>query len=415
MNRRQFLKALASRTALATTAAGFVRFAIPASAQQTQRQWIQDAQAQSWQATWEKSILGELGNRYCDKEMGEEIGWLTSHLLNGLYYGYQATGESRWLEIFMDWTDSWLRRGVQEPDGFVGWPKLGAAGTDVDHLNSYYADSLLGEAMALRPVVLMAAQILKDSALAPKYGAKATAYIELSERTFQKWNQRGAWRETGDGAGIWVDLPFGIDQAAGKWTDDYDKRNQPGIGFSLPNNKANHVARWHLAMHEVTGKTIYKDRAQMWFRLLKSRLRTREDDKYWVWNYWQPAGPWDYKPDGSTKHWVGVHPNGGYYEIDVQGIVAAREHGLVFTQKDVDRLIATNRDFMWNQKIEGAKFQRIDGGETDQRWKDGAGVLWSALLAYDQTLRNVFLKNHNPADWGAISTTPWFLSLAKRT
>jgi acetyl esterase/lipase len=29
-----------------------------------------------------------------------------------------------------------------------------------------------------------------------------------------------------------------------------------------------------------------------------------------LWNYWEPAGPWDYKPDGrSTKHWVGVHPN----------------------------------------------------------------------------------------------------------
>ena len=83
-------------------------------------------------------------------------------------------------------------------------------------------------------------------------------------------------------------------------------------------------------------------------------MRLRDDGKYFVWNYWDPAGPWDYKPDGSTKHWVGVHPNGGYYGIDVEGIVAAYEHGLVFTKEDIDRLIATNRDFMWNQQVQGA-------------------------------------------------------------
>jgi len=54
---------------------------------------------------------------------------------------------------------------------------------------------------------------------------------------------------------------------------------------------------------------------------------------------------------------------GTYYTIDVFGIVAAYEHGLVFTKEDLDRLIATNRDFMWNQQIQGAKFQRIDGGK----------------------------------------------------
>jgi hypothetical protein len=38
---------------------------------------------------------------------------------------------------------------------------------------------------------------------------------------------------------------------------------------------------------------------------------------------------------------VGVHPNGGYYEDDTQGIVAAYEHGLVFTKADIDHLIDT--------------------------------------------------------------------------
>jgi hypothetical protein len=116
------------------------------------------------------------------------------------------------------------------------------------------------------------------------------------------------------------------------------------------------------------------------------------------------------KPDGSTRHWVGVHPNGGYYAADLEGIVAAFEHGLVFTRDDIQRLIATNRDFMWNQQVEGASFQRIDGGKPDARWKDSPGLLWTVLVPYDETLRKIFLANHDPASWGGLAVTPWFLA-----
>lgn len=74
-------------------------------------------------------------------------------------------------------------------------------------------------------------------------------------------------------------------------------------------------------------------------------------------------------------------------------------------------LIATNRDFMWNQQVTGAKFQRIDGGQPDPRWRNSPGVLWTALVPYDETLRRVFLTNHNPSGWGGLSAAPWFLAL----
>ncbi|HVY72123.1 MAG TPA: hypothetical protein VHH73_19470, partial [Verrucomicrobiae bacterium] len=202
-----------------------------------------------------------------------------------------------------------------------------------------------------------------------------------------------------------------IDPQTGKWSAGYDDRAKEG--FSNPDNKQNHIGRWLLAMHDVTGKAVYRERAEKWFQLMKSRLKTRADGKYYVWNYWEPAGPWDYKPDGTPKHWVGVHPNGGYYEIDVEAIVDAFEHGLVFARAEIDRLIATNRDFMWNQQLQGAKFQRIDGGEVDPRWKNTPGVLWSALIPYDEKLRQVFLANHKPDSWGGIGATPWYLSLSK--
>jgi len=360
---------------------------------------MDEALAREWLARWEKRIIRDARNRYCDSEMGEQVGWLIGPFLDGFYYGYLTTQDPRWIDMAIDWGDSLVQRGLKGPDGYIGWPKVGKAGT--------YIDNLLGEAMVLRPMALIADEILRAPRLKEKYGPKAQEYIKLAEQMFEKWNSRGCWREVKDG-GLWVLPPFGINQKTGKWTDGYERRDTDG--FSHPANMQNYIARWLLAMYDVTKKPLYKERAEKWWRLMKSRMRVRGDGRYCVWNYWDPAGPWDYKPDGSPKHWIGVHPNGGYYSIDVWSILAAYEHGLVFTREDIDRLIATNRDFMWNQQFDGAKFQRIDGGKPDERWMDRPGLLWTPLVPYDQTLRKVFEANHNPASWGGLSTTPWYLA-----
>ena len=365
---------------------------------------IDDALAKDWLARWDKNITGDARSRYCDKEMGEEIGWLISPFLNGFYYGYEATGDPKWMAMLVDWADALVKRGVKEPDGYIGWPKGGTGGANAE---DFYTDSQLGEAMALRPMVLAADVIAKTPALKEKYGKQAEAYIKLAEQTFEKWDKRGCWREVKEG-GLWVVPLFGLDPKTGQWTDGYARRATEG--FSHPDNKENHIASWLIAMYDVTGKAVYRERAEKWWRLMKSRLRPSPDGKFLVSNYWDPAGPWDYKPDGSTKHWVGVHPNGGYYGIDVEAIVTAYEHGLVFTKADIDRLIATNRDFMWNHEVKGATFQRIDAGKPDDRWKNSPGVLWPALTPYDPTLQKVFEANHDPAGWGGLSATPWYLS-----
>jgi hypothetical protein len=363
------------------------------------------AQAEAWLRRWEANILNEARTRYCDREMGEEIGWLVSPFLNGFYYGYRATGDAKWVAMLVDWADSVIRRGVKEPDGYLGWPK--PAGASTDAMPDFTTDNQLGEAMGLRPIVLMADTIRKTPVLREKYSGKADEYLALAEQVFEKWDSRGCWREVEHG-GLWVVPPFGVDAKLGKWTEGYERRKTDG--FSHPANKQHFIAEWLSAMYDVTKKLVYRERAEKWWRQMKSRMRLRENGQYYVWNYWDPAGPWDYKPDGTPKHWVGVHPNGGYYGIDVDGIVTAYEHGLVFAKTEIDRLIATNRDVMWNHQIAGAKFQRIDGGEPDPRWKNSPGVLWEALVPYDETLRQIFEANHNPASWGGLSSTPRYLA-----
>jgi hypothetical protein len=372
------------------------------------------ALAKEWMERWKQNILGEIGrDRYCDREMGEEIGWLVSPFLNGFYYGYMATGDREWVDHLIDWGDSVIKRGVKEPDGCIGWPKLDDDGV-LEYLpagvKERYTDTEVGEAMFLRPLVLMAGEILKTPALKKKYGAKAEEYLKLAEQIFEKWDSRGAWRETKTG-GIWVVPPFGIDQKTGQWTDGYELRKTDGV--SLPDNKENLIAEWLIAMHDVTHKSIYRDRAEKWFRVMKSRIRLRENGKYLVWDYWDPAGPWDSMPDGTLKHWVGVHPHGEYYGIDTGAIVTAYEHGLVFTKEDIARLIATNRDFMWNKQVKGAKFQMIDGGRPDPRWPEEPGELWEALAPYDPTLREIFIANYRPGGWGGLWTPEWVIRFSR--
>ncbi|WP_041358233.1 hypothetical protein [Nitrobacter hamburgensis] len=349
---------------------------------------LDHAKLSDWYARWKQYIDHDArSNRFCDKEMGEQVGWLISPYLSAFYYGYLASKDPHWVDMLQNWADSWIRRAVREPDGFPGWPKVGGIAAPVENYDEFYADSMLGEAMALRPLVLMSAEILKTPALKAKYGDKAQSYIDLSEQIYAKWDSRGAWRDADPGGGISIVLPFGIDQKTGGWTEGYKDRHDPHVGFSHPDNKANLVGMWLLAMYDATGKSIYRERAEKWFRLMKSRMKPKADGTFEIWSYWSPAGPWDYKSFHRPKHWVGVHPNPGYYAIDVEAIVIAYQHDVVFTKDDIDRLIATSH--------------------AEKR-------SWAALIPYDMATRRQFEDSLKPDSWAGLGDTPWYLALQIR-
>jgi hypothetical protein len=348
---------------------------------------MNDAKFKDWLLRWERNILSENSMHYCSSEMGEELGWRMSPFFSGFYYGYLATGNTLWFDRLAACTDAWIKRAVKEPDGYLGWPKVGAAGTKVDNLDDFYADSMLGEAMALAPVVLMAAEIRRNPLLKEKNGSKAENYIKFAEQIFEKWDTRGVWRETDNGGMVTVELPFGIDQKTGNWTGGYKRGNAPGVGFSHQDNKANLIANWLLAMFDATAKPVYRERAEKWFRVMKSRMKVKHDGTYEIWNYWEPAGAWDYTSNGLPKHWIGVHPNAAYYDIDVEAIVAAYKHRLVFNADDINRLVAT--------------------AIAERRY-------WTALVPFDVTIQKQFEDTLDPSRWGGLSRAPWYLATQLR-
>src|SRR4029079_14268925 len=108
---------------------------------------------------------------------------------------------------------------------------------------------------------------------------------------------------------------------------------------------------------------------------MKSRMKLTSSGTYRIWNYWEPAGVWDFHSTGIPKHWVGVHPNPTYYGIDVEAIVDAYAHGVVFTKEDISRLIATSL--------------------AEKRY-------WTAIVPYVSTGQKRFEDVHKPDSWGGL-------------
>ena len=100
MNRRSFIRHLAlSSTALASVGTNQLSGAEPEAKTGPVAAASPESLRQDWLARWEKNILSDSRNRYCDKEMGEELGWLVSPFLNGFYYGYLATRDPKWVAM----------------------------------------------------------------------------------------------------------------------------------------------------------------------------------------------------------------------------------------------------------------------------------------------------------------------------
>ena len=136
-------------------------------------------------------------------------------------------------------------------------------------------------------------------------------------------------------------------------------------------------------MSDATGDQAYQARAEKWFRVMKSRLKAQDDGTFRIWNHWEPGGAWDYQPNGDPKHWVGLHPK----ISEVDGVLAAYEHGLIFTADDIARLVKT---------------ALVNGRN------------WPALAPYDHTLQTRSEQSIRPEGWSELTIVPWYLSLQRQ-
>ena len=195
---------------------------------------MDEAKQKDWLARWDKNITREAKNyRTCDRAVGEDIAWTMTPIMDGFFYGYMATRDTKYVDLWVDWTDSLIKRAVKEPDGYVGWPGKDPHGTQVDNLDRLFGDSMLSDAMVFRSIVRMSGEVLKTPRAKEKYGAKAESYLKLAEQLYEKWDKRGGWRETKDGGNISVVLYYGLDKD-GNWTAGPEAETRPQSGLLAP-------------------------------------------------------------------------------------------------------------------------------------------------------------------------------------
>lgn len=328
---------------------------------------------------------------------GESFCWQARSGMGRFIEYYELTGKQEWLDAGVKYYDFLLEKRETDPDGYKGWIGPYIYG------KQYQQDALVGDAILFGGFLDFSVLVLEDKELKKKYGDKALSYVESAKKDLiEKWDKRGCW---------YVDGPFGGYIGYSKFLNGGNLKEWVELpevsraGISHPFNKQMDVGEVCLKLHRITGEPKYWDIAERIYYTAKSRFQYFDD--HYCWNYWEPLYPGDVGfGNNTTLHWVGVHMwRSGYQAGEVGKIVEAYHYGCVFDKQDIQRIIHTNLNVMWNKDKEKPEFINSNGlgaehdttGLADFRKTYGhsnafrdQGELWTALLGFDQTIRDLF-------------------------
>jgi len=327
---------------------------------------------------------------------GEPFAW---HACNGadlFVKGYKAWHDTSWLNNAVKYYQFLMDNMKTAPDGYKGL--IGR-----NFRNDLWANEQVSDALAINPMLEFSEMILKDPDLTVLYGDAANKYVEFAKKhVIEKWDNRDLWHEEGEYGNYIFGNDF-IDPAhPDKWVYDNSARN---YRMSQKFNIANKLGVTSLRLYRITGDEFYRDKAEKLFFRLKSNFQYYDD--HYAWHYWVPF----YEKDilfekNDLIHWTAVHPyRAGYQASEVKQIVEAYHTGVVFSKKDIQRIINTNMEVMWNQDTVNPAFINSNGAlpdvagmsdflnehKTGNRAKN-QGTLWSALIDFDPRVRMLYEK-----------------------
>jgi hypothetical protein len=314
---------------------------------------------------------------------------------------YRALKDTAWLDAAVKYYDYCIGKMQTGPDGYKGW--VGQFGETSAKL---WADVHVGDAIMMDHMLDFAEIVLNDEELAKTYRKAADRYVALARRDLiEKWDSRGTWREDGP-YGAYVQWDTFAD--AGDINSWNKHPELTSLGLSLPFNKQNDVATCCLKLYRITGEPTYREKAQRIFSFMKSRFLLA--DGHYVWNYWEPFGQNDVNfQTGNARHWMNVHGYRNYQAGEIHQIVEAYHTGVVFDRQDIERIIATNLEVMWNKDKENPKWvnsnatlprpvltpeekkaeeERIRSNPYAREGR--AGTLWTGLLDFSPTVRELY-------------------------
>ena len=330
---------------------------------------------------------------------GEQFCWRANYSMGSFVSAYKAWHDTAWLDWGVKFYDYAVSKMSTGPDGYKGW--IGPYGYE----KKFWCDVHVGDSILLDHMLEFAEVVLSDPALKARYAEPANRYVALARKdVIEKWDSRGTWREDG---------PFGAYVSWNRYCKPGDLKTWKtmpevaGSDLTLPFNKQNDMALVCMKIYRITGQKFYRDKAEKIFAFMRSRFLYL--DNHYVWNYWEPFGPWDVDlANKTTRHWMNVHSFRNYQAGEIHQIVEAYHTGLVFTQTDIQRIINTNLEVMWNKDRAAPKFVNSSAtlpqpvlSEAERKAeeekikanpysKEGrAGCLWTGLLDFSQTVRDL--------------------------
>jgi hypothetical protein len=330
-----------------------------------------------------------------DAAKGESFCWNARVGMDDYVNNYGLTKNTEWLDAGIKYYDFLISKLDTDPDGYKGW--IGPADGDL------WQDCMVGDAILMDGILNFVVLVKEDAKLKGKYNDKADEYLKVVKREFfEKYDKRGCWVEDG---------PYGSYIGFTKYLKPNDltkwvagpRNSSPGI--SNPFNKQEDAGIVCLKMMRITGDKYFRDKAQRIFFTAKSHFQYF--DNHYCWNYFDPLykGDVDVKRN-NTRHWVDVHMwRSGYQASEVDKIAEAYQYGIVFDEQDIKRIINTNLNVMWNKDKVNPKFINSNGlgadGDTvglagfkraygHSNVVKNSGELWTGLLDFDQTIRDLY-------------------------
>ncbi len=312
---------------------------------------------------------------------GEQFCWNVAYSMGRFVGRYRSTGDREWLDEAVGYFDLLISKMDTGPDGYKGF--VGPYIYD----NSVWCDVHVGDSIIIDNMLTFSELVLKDGELAAEYGDAARRYVDLAKKhLIEKWDSRGTFRTDGPYAGYVSWDVYCDPNDLTTWSERPQIKNS---NLSLPFNKNNDMAKACMRIYRITGEQHYFDKAWSIFAYMRSRMQFFDD--HYVWNYWEPFGDWDLDLDaGKPRHWVQVHPHRNYQSGEVADIVEAYHTGIVFTQQDIQRIINTNLEVMWNGDRENPQFYNSNATHRKREPGEGvAGTLWTSLADFSQTVRDL--------------------------
>ncbi|MCC7492501.1 MAG: hypothetical protein IT204_09155 [Fimbriimonadaceae bacterium] len=297
-------------------------------------------------------------------EVPEDICWTWSAYLKALLLASDLTAEPLHLTRCGDALDTLLTRLRTGPDGFQGFRGLPLPLFRNPATPTAEMDNDIAEFEIVAVITALAERVRAQPSLQTQLGQRVDGWLKLAREQLAgpKWDRRGLWQELPQGGAV-MRMPAECGNGRDSLTN--------------PHNKQSKICRTYLALYRVTGEADYFRRAVRLGTRFKRTIR-RDGERY-LWHYWDPAGPWDYRADqpAVTKHWVGPEHRGGYHALTVAMAVELYDHGVVFDRADLEAIRRTQLEVCWNGSLTDPVYRKTDGGQPEA----GQGAMVATSLA----------------------------------